>query len=113
VVHADDRMRIVLVEMRKSEWKLSEGDAAALIFRTVRCFRTRFRCTFNMSYRVFRLHMKLEFARELLRETAFPISGIAYRVGYASRRKFDLAFKKRFNETPAECRSRYRELRQN
>lgn len=111
--HNDDAMEIVLAELRKSEWKLSETDAAALIFRSVRCFRDRFRFTFGMSYREFRLHMKLAFGWELVGETSLPISIIGYRLGYASRRKFDLAFKKRFNETPAEYRERCGRLRQN
>jgi AraC-like DNA-binding protein len=113
VSHVDDTMQIVVAELTESQWKLSERDAAALIFRTVRCFRDRFRRTFGMSYREFRVRMKLTYGWELVRETTLPISAIAYRLGYASRRKFDLAFKKRFNETPADCRARFRELRQN
>jgi len=58
-----------------------------------------------MSYREFRLEKKLEFAKELLRDSAPSISDIATRLGYTSRRKFEQAFKQRFEQTPAQFRA--------
>jgi AraC-like DNA-binding protein len=106
MVGIDSEMQLVLQELCKSEWQLSEEAAAALIFRTIRCLRMRFRRAFGVSYRTFRLQMKMEYARELFWRTPFSISEIAHRLGYASRRKFDIAFKKQFSETPAQYRAR-------
>ena len=110
MIPMDEHMQVVLDEMRKSNWKLGEKEAAALIFRTIRSFRMRFRRAFGVAYRTFRLRMKLEFARQLLGQTQYSIAEIGHRVGYASRRKFDLAFKKHFHETPAQYRERHATL---
>ena len=110
MIRFDTEMEIVLKELRNSEWKLSEAQAAGLIFRTIRSFRMRFRRAFGVPYRTFRLRMKLEFARQLLWQTQYSITEIAHRIGYASRRKFDLSFKKHFHETPAQYRERFAAL---
>jgi AraC-like DNA-binding protein len=91
---------------------LPESVVAALVFRSVRCFRTLFRKNFGKSYREFRLEGKLQLARQLLQTSRLSISEIASELGYASRRKFEQAFKKRFERTAAQFRAESNELRQ-
>ena len=49
---------------------------------------------------------RLSFASLLLTETNLPVSSIAGAAGFASLRRFNDAFKKRFSRTPSQLRSR-------
>lgn len=49
---------------------------------------------------------RLLLANQLLRDTALPISEIAYAAGFASLRRFNDAFAKRYGESPSNVRKR-------
>lgn len=50
--------------------------------------------------------LRLDKARRLLRESRYPIGEIAYMVGYGDANYFSALFRRRFGETPRECRKR-------
>jgi AraC-like DNA-binding protein len=51
--------------------------------------------------------MRLKKAAELFKQTSFPISEVAYMVGFNDRKHFSKEFKKQFIVTPSEYISTY------
>ena len=64
---------------------------------------------FDVSPIQYVLDMRLQAAAALLRETPFPVSRIADKVGFCSTDNFHRKFKARYNMTPAEYRKANRE----
>jgi transcriptional regulator GlxA family with amidase domain len=48
--------------------------------------------------------MRLERARQLLRETAFPVLEVAVATGFSSASQFSRAYKRAFGESPSRTR---------
>ena len=88
-----------------SEGQLTEQEAAGLIFRSPRQFRTIFQENMGTSFRAFRLHVKLGCAQDLLESTAMSISAISEQLRYAARDKFERIFKQHCGITPAQYRA--------
>ena len=97
-------IQIVIEALLQSEGRLTELEAARMIFRSVRRFRAIFLRETGMNFRAFRLRVKLEIAQSLLRNTRLPVHAIAERLQYASTKKFVRSFRKLFGMTPTQYR---------
>ena len=100
-----DEINRVLAALRASQGQLTEGEAAALIFRSRRTLRKLIRASFGVGFRAVRLRIKMECAQKFLRETPMPISTIGDRLGYASRYEMERSFKQYFGLTPTQYRA--------
>lgn len=75
--------------------------AAALGVGTTALKRS-FKSVYGMPIYQYQKELRLQKARQLLRETTFSVSVIAAYIGYANSAKFSSAFKKRFGVSPTE-----------
>jgi two-component system response regulator YesN len=84
---------------------LTEREAADLIFRSLRQFRSIFQENMRTSFRAFRLRVKLGCAQDLLECTEMSIPAISEQLRYAARDKFERTFKQYCGMTPAQYRA--------
>lgn len=70
--------------------------------KLTRGFRELYRCTVPEAL----AERRLERARELLAQSDWPVSRIAYKCGYSNNASFTRAFARRFGTTPTEMRRR-------
>jgi AraC-like DNA-binding protein len=66
--------------------------------------RVGFKQLFKTTIHQYRLAQRLCLAKELLRETDFTVSEIAYKTGFESRDGFARCFRRSFHESPREWR---------
>jgi AraC family transcriptional regulator, transcriptional activator FtrA len=97
-------IQIVLNELETRSGTLSVADAAQLVNRSERSFRRDFARNVGVTFRVARLHAKLEKGELLLRTTGLCISEISAQLGYSDRTKFEKAFKRCYGTTPTHFR---------
>lgn len=64
----------------------------------------------GMSYRTFHVNAKMSAAKELLKDTAFSIDQISYKLGYQNPESFMRIFKRFTKETPSEYRQRTQKI---
>ena len=100
----DARVDALITELRKRQGRLSEDDAAGLIFRSRRRLRAIVLESTGLSYRKLRLLIKLECAGTLLLQTTLTVREISRRLCYGSPRKFVDSFKRENGLTPTEFR---------
>jgi len=96
---------VVIAALCASEGQLTEREAAGLIFRSLRQFRSIFQENMGTSFRAFRLSVKLGCAQDLLESTAMSISAISELLRYTGRDKFERSFKQHCGMTPAQYRA--------
>lgn len=70
-------------------------------------FRALFRGAFGMAPGAYLIHLRMQEAARLLRQTGMPIKQVARRVGYEELANFYRAFKAAHGETPARYRRRH------
>ena len=87
--------------------QLTELAAAAVVGMSVERFRRVFRNVIGVNFRVFRLRIKLEYGRYLLKDESLSVSDVSCELGYATRSKFEVAFKRAFRVTPAKYRLKF------
>jgi len=63
-----------------------------------------FKAIFNKGIHQYRLHIRLQNARNLLEETDLTVEEIANKIGFDSRDGFSNAFKKEFKRSPRHWR---------
>ena len=102
-----ESMNSVFSALTKSQGRLSETDAAGLLFLSPRGFRRVFLETQGKSYRSVRLHMRMQIAEKLVRETNESIESISQKLGYSRREKLDGPFRRHFGLTPAQYRKKF------
>jgi AraC-like DNA-binding protein len=66
--------------------------------------RVGFKQLFKTTIHQYRVNLRLTLAKQLLSETDFTISEIAYKTGFESRDGFARCFRRRFQESPREWR---------
>jgi transcriptional regulator GlxA family with amidase domain len=96
---------VVIAALCASDGQLTEREAADLIFRSQRQFRSIFQENMGTSFRAFRLRVKLGCAQDLLESTAMSICAISEKLRYAARDKFERTFKQHCGMTPAQYRA--------
>lgn len=89
------------------EGALNQGSLAALCTRLgvgERYLRKLFQRELGVSPNAVAQNQRLLFARQLLQETALPITDIAYAAGFGSVRRCNSAFQESFGKTPGAMR---------
>lgn len=82
----------------------SPAELAKLCRCSVTRFRRLFRSQFGMSFRSKQVQLRLEIARQLLRESNVPIKEVGRSCGYAADGTFSTMFKKHFGISPRQMR---------
>ena len=67
--------------------------------------REGFKHLYNVTVYQYRLHLRLQLARQLLEETDHNIEQIAYKTGFDSRDSLGRCFRKKFKRSPREWRN--------
>ena len=68
--------------------------------------KTGFKLLYKTSVHQFRIHLRLQMARQLLDETDMTVSEIAYKIGFDSRDGFARCFRRKFSRPPSEWRKK-------
>lgn len=97
-------MSIVVEALVRSEGRLLEAEAAALISRSPRRFRGIFLEVYGETFRVVRVRVRMQAAGRRLRETSESVAAISQRLGYSRPAKFVISFKREFRITPSQYR---------
>ncbi len=85
---------------------ISLEEAAALVFLSPKYISRFFKRHMGMGFTVYKNHVRIEQAKEMMRETDLHIKEISYKVGYQNPESFIRLFKKIVGETPAQFRRR-------
>lgn len=101
----EERMKAVCeyIEMHLAE-PLSRSDLAGMVFLSEDYFARVFKSVCGRGFKEYVMQCRMEYAMTLLRETSFPVSVIASRVGYDNFSNFTQAFKKYTGVPPKEYR---------
>jgi AraC family transcriptional regulator, regulatory protein of adaptative response / DNA-3-methyladenine glycosylase II len=83
---------------------LQESDYAAQLGVSARHLRRLFQTEFGKTPKQIATTLRLNFARKLVVETGLPLTAVALNSGFASLRRFNTAFKERFERAPSELR---------
>jgi len=102
-----DAIHRVIESLWSEKGQLTELAAAAVVGISVERFRRVFRDVIGVNFRVFRLRIKLEYGRYLLKDESLSVSDVSCELGYATRSKFEVAFKRAFRVTPAKYRLKF------
>jgi transcriptional regulator GlxA family with amidase domain len=86
-VHSDAIHRVI-ESLWSEKGQLTELAAAALVGLSVERFRRVFRNIIGVNFRVFRLRIKLEYGRYLLKDTALSVADVA--ASWVMRREANL-----------------------
>jgi AraC-like DNA-binding protein len=84
------------------DWTVEELARACSLSRSA--FAARFSARVGKPPATYLAHVRLDAATDLLRDTAFPVTLIAEKVGYTSEAAFSRAFKHRYGTPPARWR---------
>jgi transcriptional regulator GlxA family with amidase domain len=84
------------------DWTVEELARACNLSRSA--FAARFVARVGKSPATYLVHVRLDAATNLLRDTSLPVTLIAKNVGYASEAAFSRAFKNRYGTPPARWR---------
>jgi transcriptional regulator GlxA family with amidase domain len=102
---ADEKLLRVLRRMETSvEAPQSRAELAALAGVSVRQLERLFRRHLGHGIQRQYRSMRLERARQLLRETSFPVLDVAVATGFTSASQFSRAYKRAFGEAPSGTR---------
>jgi AraC-like DNA-binding protein len=86
--------------------RLPLADLAAIATaRSVPYFCTQFRQEVGMTPAAYHLHLRLEAAREALRQPAYDVTTVALQFGFSSSQHFSTQFRRAFGVTPKQWRS--------
>ncbi len=101
----EERMQAVCeyIEMHLAE-PLSRADLAGMVFLSEDYFARMFKSVCGRGVKEYVMQCRMEYAMTLLRETSFPVSVVASRVGYDNFSNFAQAFKKYTGVPPKEYR---------
>ncbi|QJC50545.1 response regulator [Paenibacillus albicereus] len=86
------------------EESLSLERIAAVVYLNPVYFSQLFKQKTGQGFKDYLIGLRLEDARQLLRESDLKLGEIAERIGYQDMRHFTQVFRKRFNMTPTEYR---------
>lgn len=84
------------------DWAVEELARACSLSRSA--FAARFSARVGKPPATYLAHVRLDAATDLLRDTSFPVTLIADKVGYTSEAAFSRAFKHRYGTPPARWR---------
>ena len=103
-----DRIASVLAYLKNHrEERLRLEDVARAFFVTPAYLSRSFKACTGLSFVTYLNHLKVERAKELLKETDLPVSEICGRVGYSDLKYFTKSFKKVTGIKPGEFRKLY------
>jgi len=97
-----DRARMIMYENMESD--LSIQDIAARVGAGYSSFRKNFKKYTGMSPAAYFQEIKLQRARDLLRNTDMPVKEIAYRLNFESADYFSTLFRKKTGVSPSDFR---------
>jgi transcriptional regulator GlxA family with amidase domain len=104
---ADDRLLAVLAAMEANlETPLARTRLAAIAGLSLRQLERAFRRQLRRSLHRHYLALRLDRARQLLRETSLPILDVAVATGFGSASQFARAFRRAFAAAPRQLRTR-------
>ena len=83
-------------------------DAAKYVNMSSSYFSKFFKKETGINFITYVTDRKMEFAKEMLRDTELPVINIAYELSYSETNYFSKAFKKREGLTPTEYREQFR-----
>ena len=102
----DEKLLRVLRQIETSiETPQSRGDLARIAGVSVRQLERLFRRQLGRGIHAHYSSMRLERARQLLRETTLPILDVAVATGFGSSSQFARAYGRAFGETPSHARA--------
>lgn len=88
--------------------KITAEDVAEHIHLSEKYFMNYFKEKTNENFKSYILELKMEKAKELLKQGNKSITEIAHRIGYTDYRGFNRIFKKQTGQTPSEFQEKYR-----
>lgn len=94
------------IMQKEIEKPVAISEIAARCGLSDRTFNRMFRQKIGMTPRSYYLALRLERARELLRQSAIPVSEIALMTGFNSPSRFSQAFRKHFDVSPRNTRKK-------
>ena len=86
--------------------QISVADAAAVAGYTPNYFNSCFRSQIGLPFGEYLRNMRLNYAENLLRASAMPVTEIAYESGFSSLSHFSRSFRERYGCAPQEYRKR-------
>lgn len=66
-----------------------------------------FKAQTGQSFREFHIGLRMDSAKDMLKNTSFNVEEIAYKLGYQNPESFMRIFKERFKKTPTQYREKY------
>ncbi|RDY30115.1 response regulator [Lachnotalea glycerini] len=91
--------------------KITAEDIAEYIHLSDKYFMNYFKDKTNQNFKSYVLNLKMEKAKELIRQGNKTISEIAHMIGYTDYRGFNRIFKKHFGQTPTEFQDKYKQYK--
>lgn len=88
--------------------KVSLNDVADLVYLSPKYFSRIFKEKTGMGFNDYKLNIKIDNSKELLKNTNFNIDEISYKMGYENAESFIRIFKKLTNFTPTEFREKFK-----
>lgn len=108
--HKHDRMsRVIDSILRNFQQNLNLNDALLLSGLSRATFHRQFKKTTGATFTAYLNAVRLQEARRLLIETEASITSIAFDTGFRNLSHFNALFKKRFNCSPKQLRTAYRQ----
>ena len=101
----DPQLRLALSAIHRDpghDWTVGELARACNLSRSA--FAARFAARVGKPPATYLMHVRLDAATGLLRDTSLPVTLIAKNVGYTSEAAFSRAFKNRYGMPPARWR---------
>ncbi|CAH1212506.1 Regulator of RpoS [Paenibacillus plantiphilus] len=101
-----DRAVEVALQYMKTQYNedLSLEKVASIVYLNPVYFSQLFKQKTGKGFKEYIIHLRLEQAKQMLRNPQLKITDIAERVGYHDIRHFSQVFRKKYNATPSEYR---------
>jgi two-component system response regulator YesN len=99
------------IEARYSAWDLSLEDVAEHVGLNPSYFSSVFKSVTGVNYIDYVTGLRLDKARELLKDPRLKIGAVAHMVGFQTPGYFGYLFRKHFDRTPSEYRAAVRQAR--
>lgn len=101
-----ERIRNLCIYIRDNlDRNISRSEAAAMLYLSEDYFSKLFKQETGYGFKEYVLEQKIEYCKRLLKETRYPVSVIAGKIGYDNFSNFSQIFKKYTGMTPQEWRT--------
>jgi two-component system response regulator YesN len=102
--YSDSRIEVVCAAVRVSHGRMTQQDAADLIFTSKSQLRSLFLKNVGVGFQEFSMTVKMDRAMELLGDPQRAIEDIAAELGYQQRSALENSFMKKTGVRPAQYR---------